>query len=140
MPNKKKSTRKRPEDNRPERVPLHEQKNLMTTRDVRPGYVERWVNDSTQRIAAMELAGWNIKENAGQVGDIGAVNQNQSLGTDARKDTGEDKRHGKPTYAILMETPKKLYEADQKAKQDKQDTIMNDMGTQLDKGEPAFSK
>lgn len=105
------------EDAGPERVPLHEQqKNILTVPEKR-GFVRRHVNDIEQgnRIKRFIKAGWRIVEEETSVGDDGVINQNQSLGSGVRKHVGDT------TYAILMEIPQELYDADQEAKADRLD-------------------
>jgi hypothetical protein len=99
----------------PERVRTSEQKkNLLTTPKI-DGYVTRWVNDSQggERVRMLQRAGWVIVEDETPVGDAGAVNQNQTLGSGARKYVGAG------TYAILMKKREDWYNEDSAADQAK---------------------
>lgn len=107
----------RPEENRPKRVPIHEQHRNVMTASQKPGFVRRWVNDVADasggsRIEKFKLAGYMVVEDEVKVGDTQVKNQNQTLGTGARKVVDSS---GKT--AVLMEIPKELYEEDQRAKQ-----------------------
>ena len=101
---------------RPKRVPIHDQRNQMTT-DQREGFVRRWVNDIPGRIEKFLLAGYEVaKGDEIKVGEDGVTSNNIALGTGARKNVGRT-RTGEGTQAVLMEIPKEMYEEDQKAKQ-----------------------
>jgi hypothetical protein len=108
-----KNTRVR-EEGAPKRIPLTEQKKSLLTCPEKPGFVRRWVNDKPedkgQRIAAFQKAGWRIVEDTVQVGDLGVENQNQSIGSGARKFVGQG------THAVLMEIEKKYFDEDQALK------------------------
>lgn len=124
--------RTRPEDNRPKRVPLHEQKNITTTDYNKPGYVARWVTDNRPgKLASMEAAGWQIVEDPVRVGDLSAKNTNESLGTGARQQVSVDKRTGQPIYAVLMEIKKEYYDEDFLAKQKLEDERMARLDSNL---------
>lgn len=97
------------EDTRPKRVPLHEQKRNILNASSKPGFVRRWVNIVEDRVDRFLKAGYRIVEDKDvQVGD---VNENQTLGTGARKAVGQNVK------AVLMEIPEDIYKEDQKAKQ-----------------------
>lgn len=112
-----KTARVRP--NTTDRVPLHEQKKNLLTVPEKKGFVRRFVNDveQGQRVKRFLRAGWRIVEDETKVGDPGALNQNQSLGTGIRKHMGDT------TYAVLMEIEKEFYDEDQAAKMDRLDQI-----------------
>jgi len=103
--------RTRPEEKRTKRVPVSQQKNIITVPQ-RKGWVRRWVNDVEQRVEMFKRAGWKLVEGDVDVGDKGVINQNQSLGTGARKYMGNG------ISAVLMEIQECFYLEDQRAKQD----------------------
>lgn len=106
--------------NRPKRVPLHEQRDQLTT-EKKDGFVRRWVNDIPGRVEKFLNAGYSVVQDANvKVGTDGVDTNNIALGTGARKDVGRT-RSSENTQAVLMEIPVELYEADQKAKQSKVD-------------------
>lgn len=85
--------------------------------DQREGFVRRWVNDIPGRVEKFFRAGYEVvKDDEVTVGDGGVTDNNIALGTGARKNVGRT-RAGEGTQAVLMEIPKDMYEADQKAKQ-----------------------
>lgn len=101
---------------RPKRVPIHEQRNQMST-EQREGFVRRWVNDIPGRVEKFFRAGYEVvKDDEVTVGEGGVTDNNIALGTGARKNVGRT-RAGEGTQAVLMEIPVDIYEADQKAKQ-----------------------
>ena len=105
---------------RPKRVPIHEQRNQLST-ESKPGFVRRWVNDIPGRVERFLKAGYEVvQDNNVQVGEKGVVDNNIALGSGARKNVGRT-RAGEGTTAVLMEIPKELYDEDQKAKQTKVD-------------------
>ena len=103
------------EANRPERVPLHEQKRSVLNASNRDAnYVYRFVNDvnnpdGSTRVDAFKLAGYEVVENTNT--KIGDVDGNASLGTSAIANVGRGRK------AILMRISKDMYDKDQKAKQ-----------------------
>ena len=125
---------------RPERVPLHEQNKDVMTTDQKPGYIRRWVNDTPGRINKFLMAGWAVVEDETKVGDEGAKEQNQALGSGARKQVSVDRKTNQPIYGILMEIKESLYKKDQAAKQKIEDAKMEDLNRKLDAGELAFTK
>ncbi len=135
-----KVTRKRAEDKRPKRVPLHEQgKDLMTVPE-RAGYVRRWVNDNPGRINRFITAGWSIVEEETKVGDEEARVHNKAVGSGARIHASTDHKTGKPVEAVLMEIKETFYDQDQKAKQAVEDEKMEELNRKLDAGELAFTR
>lgn len=106
----------------PKRVPLHEQRDQLTTTS-RSGFVRRWVNDVAGRVDKFLRAGYEpVQDTNVQVGEDGVTNNNIALGSGARKMVGRT-REGDGTQAVLMEIPKELYEEDQKAKAAKIDAV-----------------
>jgi hypothetical protein len=97
---------------RPKRVPIHEQRDQMTTSQ-KVGFVRRWVNDIPGRVDKFLRAGYELVSDKDVT--VGEDNSNMALGTGARKNVGRT-RQGDGTQAILMEIPKELYDEDQKAK------------------------
>ncbi len=98
---------------RPERVPLHRQ-NIIKAGE-RPGYVRRLVNDVEDRLERFKLAGWAPVEGE-SVGDSHAADPS-SVGSMTTKSVGMG------TKAVLMEIPKEVYDADQKDKQTRVDSL-----------------
>jgi hypothetical protein len=98
---------------RPKRVPIHEQRDQMSTSQ-KEGFVRRWVNDIPGRVEKFLRAGYeSVKDKDVIVGEDNS--NNMALGTGARKNVGRT-RQGDGTHAVLMEIPKELYDEDQKAK------------------------
>lgn len=95
---------------RPKRVPLHEQGRSVLTAPEKKGFVRRIVNDVGPRIAKFIKAGWNVVEEDINLGES-VDGSNQAIGSGARKGVG------KGVTGVLMEIPKELYDADQRAKQ-----------------------
>src|SRR3990172_6461000 len=107
------------EDSNPKRIPLVEQNKSVLSVPKKAGFTRRWVNDDPKvpglRIAAFRQAGWRIVEEDVSVGTEGVTNQNQTLGTGARK------YNGSGGTMILMEIESKYYDEDQAAKMAKID-------------------
>ena len=112
MPREKRKTTRDP-TGRQERIPLGHIRPKMAVQ-ASPGMVGRWVNDVGGRIQAAEKGGY------------------QKVFTDPLTPEGERRplthmagvaEGGGPLIAYYMEIPKKLYEADQKAKQELVDSI-----------------
>ena len=127
----------RPEERRPQRVSLQDQKNVTTTDYNRPGYVARWVTDNRPgKIGSMELAGWKIVKDPVKVGDESAArNTNQTLSDGGRQQVSVDKRTGTPIFAVLMEIPEEYYNEDFMKKQKLEDERMARLDSQLKQGE-----
>jgi hypothetical protein len=98
--------------NRPKRVPIHEQRDQLSTNQ-KQGFVRRWVNDVPGRVEKFIKAGYAVVTDKDVV--VGDENSNMALGTGARKNVGRT-RQGEGTQGILMEIPKDYYDEDQKAK------------------------
>ena len=107
------------ENTTPERIPLVEQNKSVLTVPKKEGFVRRWVMDDkrTGRVDAFLRAGWRIVQDMVDVGTAGVTNQNQSLGTGARKFD----RSG--STLILMEIEKKYYDEDQAVKMSRIDEV-----------------
>lgn len=97
---------------RPKRVPIHEQRNQLSTNQ-KVGFVRRWVNDIPGRVEKFIKAGYAVVTDKDVT--VGDSDSNMALGTGARKDVGRT-RHGDGTQAVLMEVPKEWYDQDQAAK------------------------
>ena len=103
------------DSNRPQRVPLHEQKrSILTASNRDPNYVYRFVNDEnnpdhSSRVESFKLAGYEVVTNTNV--KVGDVDGNESLGTGAVASVGGGKK------AILMRIKKEHYEQDQQVKQ-----------------------
>lgn len=68
-----------------------------------PGKVYRWVNDINDRVSRTIEDGWSVVAAKGtQVGDKSVINQNNAVGSGARKAVGT-KPDGTPLMAVLME-------------------------------------
>ena len=106
------SNRRAATNNRPERVPLHEQRNKLTVSNRDPNFVYRWVNDSDERIAKFKAAGYEAVTHETQVGDPAVESGQNKTGSVVTKHVG-----GKTT-AVLMRIPKEWYEEDQRTKQE----------------------
>jgi hypothetical protein len=112
---------------RPKRVPLHEQKRDILTAPQREGFVRRIVNDVGNRIERFQKAGWQVVEDPDIfIGE--GVNNNQTLGTGARKGVGGG------ITGVLMELPKEIYDEDQAAKQRELDEKEREMRRSLNSG------
>ena len=97
---------------RPKRVPIHEQRDQLTTNQ-KAGFVRRWVNDIPGRVEKFIKAGYAVVTDKDVT--VGDTNSNMALGTGARKDVGRT-RQGDGTQAVLMEIPKDWYDEDHAAK------------------------
>lgn len=111
------------------RIPLSEQSKSVLTVPKKAGWVRRFVNDDPKhlgvRINRFLKAGWRIVEDSVEVGTEGVVNQNQSIGSGARKYVGGGMQ------AILMEIEEKYYSEDQELKADK----INQLEAQIRNGQ-----
>ncbi len=109
------------ENNVSKRIPLSEQSKSVMTVPKKAGWVRRFVNDDPKhpgvRIGRFLKAGWRIVEDDVDVGTEGVVNQNQSLGSGARKYVGGG------MHAVLMEIEEQYYSEDQELKAMKIDQL-----------------
>ena len=107
------------ENTSPQRIPLVEQNKSALTVPKKVGFVRRWVMDDTRtgRVDAFRRAGWRVVTDMMDVGTDGIVNQNQSIGTGARKSD----RSG--STLILMEIETKYYDEDQAVKMARIDEV-----------------
>ena len=107
---------------RPKRTPIA-QRNVLTVKNGREGFKQRWVNDVDGRVAMFEEAGYTIVERPTEVGDpqAGAAS---ILGRQVRKPVGGG------VSAVLMEIPENYYSEDQKAKEarikDQERSLLNE--------------
>lgn len=122
---RREAPRTRPETERPKRISLEEQKDLITVQRPDDDYVYRYVNDMAMangrhRIAAFELAGWEVVDDEISIGEDG--NANIAGGTTgAEVYAGLDKVTRQPVKSILMRIHKDLYDEDFIKKQRKLD-------------------
>lgn len=112
---------------RPKRVPLHEQRRDILTAPKREGFVRRIVNDVGNRVEKFQKAGWQVVEDPNIFMGEG-VNQNQTLGTGARKGVGTG------VTAVLMEIPEEIYNEDQIAKRQSINAKERELRTNLNNG------
>lgn len=103
--------------NRPSRVPLHEQRDVMNVSDRDPDYHYRWVNDveQGQRVMKFQKAGYEVVQDKVAVGDPTVESKTDNTSSVNTKYVGNNMK------AILMRIPKEWYEEDQAAKQAKVD-------------------
>lgn len=101
--------------NRPDRVPLHEQRDGMTVKNKEDGFVYRWVNDTDNgsRIDKFKQAGYEVAPKQEFIGDPTEDDRFAIDGT-----SSVVKKHvGGGVHAILMRQREEWYSEDQKAKQ-----------------------
>lgn len=109
---------------RPKRVPLYDQRNILAIKGKDPKYEYRLVNDSDGRIARFKLAGWEHVTHDLQVGDV-QVEISECKGGVATVNV----RGG--IVAYIMRIKKEFYEADQSAKQQDLDASQEAMYREL---------
>ena len=112
----------------PKRSIINRKRNVLSAPE-KEGFVRRVVNDVDGRIAEMQELGYVVVDDATQLGDRGITNQNQSLGTGARKNVGNG------ITGILMEIPKEDYDAMQKEKAEEVDRIEEELKRNLNNGQ-----
>ena len=122
---RREAPRTRPEQERPKRVSLEEQKDLINVQVPDDDYRYRYVNDMAQssgrnRIDAFKLAGWEVVDDPQAIGEDGSSNI-ASGDTGAEVYAGLDKVTRQPVKSILMRIHKDLYDSDFIAKQRKLD-------------------
>lgn len=106
--------------NRPQRVPLHEQRDKIAVRNRDPNYTYRWVVNNNasdpDRVDRFLRAGWEVDtDSRTTVGDPGVDDQ-------LNKTSSVKERHmGGGQKATLMRIKNEWYEEDQAAKQRKVD-------------------
>ncbi len=95
--------------NRPKRVPMFKAKRL--TSKQRPGYVRRWFNNETTRLADALAGGYEyVKDDTAKTSDKRAQDHSQ-MGSNASQPVGNN------VTAYLMEIPEEWYREDQAAKE-----------------------
>lgn len=109
------------------RAPIGRRRNILTVPS-EPGKVRRWVNDIDDRIIEMQELGYRIVEQKVPVGDKGVVNQNQAVGSGARKAVGGG------VTAILMEIDEDVYKEIQAQKHAVVDEQEADLLRQVNNG------
>lgn len=120
---KREETRERPESQRPQRVPMFEQRsklNIYVPDGSDKEYVYRIFNETDQfghRIPRAQLGGWEIAPNSVYVGHPreGGKDENVSLGSGGRVQVGID-QSGQPRYGVVMRLRKEYYDEDQQRK------------------------
>jgi len=90
------------------RIPLGT-RNILTA-PKKPGFVRRFVNDKGDRVENFKAAGWNLVDEAVQVGDS-KIGRASSTGSLVNPHVGGGQR------AVLMEIPENLYNEDRAASQ-----------------------
>jgi hypothetical protein len=96
---------------RPERTPLHEQRDTINVKNADPNKVYRWVNDTTGRIEKFLRGGYEMAAGDTEFGD-------KVVESMVTRTSGVVERHmGQGTKAVLMCIRKDWYEEDQAAKQ-----------------------
>ena len=97
-------------NSRPERVPMYDQKNILTVTNCDKAFVYRWVIDTQGRVDRFKLAGWEHVTHSLQVGDSSVNSTDQKGGIKSIKD-----KSGITLY--LMRIKKEWYDSDQQNKQ-----------------------
>ena len=100
-------------EGRKKRIPLGTQKPKLAVK-ASPGMVGRWVNDTGARIQNAENADWNKV----MAPPLGMDDEERPI-----THTVGVQENGQPLIAFYMEIPKKLYDADQKVKQEQVDLV-----------------
>jgi len=90
------------------RVPLGT-RNILTA-PKKSGFVRRFVNDKGDRVESFKAAGWNLVDEAVQVGDP-KIGRASSTGSLVNPHVGGGQR------AVLMEIPEEIYNEDRAASQ-----------------------
>lgn len=101
----------RKEQERPQRVPVSEQRNTLSVNGLDPNFYYRWVNDEDQRIAVFLQAGYEFVDKGGK--RAGDPTVETSSGTDSRFRRGV----GGGVTAYLMRLPMDLWKEDQARKE-----------------------
>lgn len=110
----KKTTQGKTGENTRKRIPLGT-RNVLTA-PKKPGFVRRFVNDTSDRIQQFKDAGWSVVKGEGEAGDP-KLGRASSMGGATNPEVGQGQR------AVLMELPTNYYEEDQQAKQNKIDQV-----------------
>lgn len=95
-------------EGRRQRVPLGTRQQRLGATGLPPGTVGRWINDTGDRLARAQQAGYDFVPDTTQAisGDVGS-RKSQVVGTHA---------NGEPMRAYLMAIPREFYEEDQAVK------------------------
>lgn len=106
-----------PQEVRPTRVPVHQQRDKITVGGKNPLFEYRWVKDGDeagQHIAKFNIGGWNFTQAKDvQVGQSWVHESSYGGGSLVRRPADESIG----TYYYLMQLPKDLYDEDQHEKQ-----------------------
>lgn len=120
-------------NNRPERIPLHEQKNILSIDNCDKAFVYRWVLDTVGRVDRFKLAGWEHVIHSLQVGDSSVNSSEQKGGIKSVKD-----KSGITLY--LMRISKDWYDIDQQNKQNELNAQERQMYEKIQNKEGFYGK
>ncbi len=101
-------------NNRPTRVPLHQQ-NVFTAEN-RAGFKRMWVNEAPGLVDSYKTAGWELVLQKDMSTNDGQIQFESQMDSVVRRVVNRD-IHANWKTAVLMEIPLEWYEADQKAEQ-----------------------
>lgn len=101
----------RKEQSRPERVPVSENRNVLSVKGLDPNFYHRWVNDVDNALQVYLDAGYQFVTKDG--GPVGDPTVETSQGTDSRFRKGV----GGGITAFLMRLPMELWKEDQARKE-----------------------
>jgi hypothetical protein len=95
---------------RPNRVPINGDVDILTVKGIRPGYHPCWVNE--EKVPKYLGAGYTFVESDNVTFGSYHVNQGNPLGARYVRDVGMGK------FSYLMEIPQEYYDEDRQAEQD----------------------
>lgn len=122
------NTRTQKSTEKKKRIPVGDNRDILTVEGKEDGYVYRWVIDVDNRIQRFQDGGYEFVEHGVAVG-IPSVNQAQTDGKVVTKQTGG----GRTSY--LMRIKQEWYDEDQAAKSKKIDESEGAMKRKLNSGE-----
>ena len=102
-----------PKVQRPRRTSINGVRNVLSVTGTEPGFVYRFVNDTGDRVAQFQEAGYEIvtdEKGAVKVGD-------KRVGKASATGSAVEANVGQGTKAYLMRIPEEWYQEDQAAKQ-----------------------
>ena len=97
-------------ENRPKRVPISGNRNILTVSGIPKGYMGRWVNDVDNSIDKFKAAGYEFVTDKNVVVGDRTINSGNDVGSIVTKNVGGG------VVAYLMAQRKEYYEEDQAAK------------------------